>query len=370
MMRPGTNGKRLRRCYDECRTVHFERLGRALAPNGDAFEREGVLNPACARLPDGRLTLYPRCVAAGNVSRIGRCIGHFNGDDVSFERDGYALEPCADYELRDEPGGYGCEDPRVTFVSPLGLYVMAYCGYGRTGARIAIAISNDGLSWQRLGRVNFPFPHPAYGNKDAAFFPDVVTSRSGVPSIALLHRPTMHRSVKHGRALNREILEMPPEEREGIRIGYVPLKAAAHDPRNLVDVQEEMSIMSPNDRWGRIKIGAGTPPVRTREGWLLLYHGIDELAEHERAAGEVRGERAAVVYRAGIAILDAERPHIVRYRSPQPLFAPETPDELRGTVDAVVFPTGIDRRNDLGDGVFDIYYGMADDLIGRGRLKI
>ncbi len=342
--------------------AHLERLGRALAPSGDPFDREGVFNPGCARLPDGRLALYPRYVAAGNVSRIGRCIGHFNGDDVSFERAGFALEPCADYEFRSEPGGYGCEDPRVTYVSPLELYVMTYCAYGPAGARVAIAVSRDGLAWERLGLVNFPFSHPAYGNKDAAFFPDTVTSKSGVPSIALLHRPTMHRSVLHGRALNREILGMPPEEREGIRIGYVPLKAARSDQRNLLDVQEEMAIMSPNDEWGRIKIGAGTPPVRTGAGWMLLYHGIDELGE--------RADAAAVVYRVGIAILDAEHPHVVRYRSPQPLFAPQTPDELRGFVDAVVFPTGIDRRRDLGDGVFDVYYGMADDLVGRARLTI
>ena len=114
------------------------------------------------------MALHPRYVAARNVSRISRCIGHFNGDDVSFERAGFALEPCADYELRSEPGGYGGEDPRVTYVSPLELCVITYCAYGPTGARVAAAISRDGLAWERLGLVNFLIPHPAYNNKTAS----------------------------------------------------------------------------------------------------------------------------------------------------------------------------------------------------------
>ena len=37
----------------------------------------------------------------------------------------------------------------------------------------------------------------------------------------------------------------------------------------------------------------------------------------------------------------------------------------------VVFPTGIDRRDDLGSpDRFDVYYGMADDRIGVARLDV
>jgi predicted GH43/DUF377 family glycosyl hydrolase len=37
----------------------------------------------------------------------------------------------------------------------------------------------------------------------------------------------------------------------------------------------------------------------------------------------------------------------------------------------VVFPTGIDRRDDLGaSDRFDIYYGMADDRIGVARMDV
>jgi predicted GH43/DUF377 family glycosyl hydrolase len=47
------------------------------------------------------------------------------------------------------------------------------------------------------------------------------------------------------------------------------------------------------------------------------------------------------------------------------------PQEIYGTVSNVVFPTGIDRRDDLGlPDRFDIYYGMADSSIGVARLDL
>jgi predicted GH43/DUF377 family glycosyl hydrolase len=45
----------------------------------------------------------------------------------------------------------------------------------------------------------------------------------------------------------------------------------------------------------------------------------------------------------------------------------ETPDELHGIVNNVVFPTGIDV---VGDRIFDIYYGMADARIGCATMTL
>jgi predicted GH43/DUF377 family glycosyl hydrolase len=47
------------------------------------------------------------------------------------------------------------------------------------------------------------------------------------------------------------------------------------------------------------------------------------------------------------------------------------PQERDRTVANVVFPTGIDRRDDIGmPDRFDIYYGMADNRIGAARLDL
>lgn len=70
-------------------------------------------------------------------------------------------------------------------------------------------------------------------------------------------------------------------------------------------------------------------------------------------------------------VLSNEHPRMVRYRSPKPVLTPELPDERSGTIANVVFPTGIDRRDDLVTlDRFDVYYGMADDRIGVARLEM
>ena len=115
--------------------------------------------------------------------------------------------------------------------------------------------------------------------------------------------------------------------------------------------------MSP---WERLKIGGGTPPILTRHGWLIVYHGVSDLAE---PSSEVH----QLCYSAGVMVLSKEHPQVIRYRSAEPVLKPELPQERSGTIANVVFPTGIDRRDDLGSpDRFDVYYGMADNRIGVG----
>jgi predicted GH43/DUF377 family glycosyl hydrolase len=333
------------------------RLGVVVTPDGSPDEAEGVLNPASARMRDGTLLLYPRVVGAGNVSRVGIARRFESGSDIFFEREGYALEPSAPYERRAAgQGGMGCEDPRVTFIPALDRYVMAYTAFGPDGPRIAVALSVDGLSWQRLGLADFSTPGlPCGDDKDGAFFPEPVRSPDGVLSIAFYHRPMLRLSTANGRAAVPTILDLPAENRESTRIAYVPLAPILRDIRNLLKVAESALVLAPDGAWGKIKTGGGTPPVRIDEGWFSLYHGVDAVDV---------GGTYQMTYSAGIVVHDIERPHIVTYRSRSPIMKPEGADELLGTVNNVVFPTAIDQR---GERTFDFYYGMADAKIGRAR---
>ena len=342
--------------------VRVERLGLVLQPSGDVNEAEGTLNPASARTRQGELLLYPRDVARGNISRVGLAKGLANGDRFSFERNGYALEPEAAYELRPHPG-YGCEDPRVTFIPVLDQYVMAYTAFGPQGPRIAIALSDDGFTWKRLGLLHFDKPGMHIGDdKDAAFFPEPVISPTGVRSLALYHRPMLHLSAVDGRAAIPMIERMPFKDRESIRLAYIPLEPVLSDRNKLLDVCESVLVMSPDAQWGSLKLGAGTPPVRIAEGWMSLFHAVDVI--------DPTTSKPKLKYSAGIMVHDLERPHKILYRSPKPVLSPEADTELRGIVDNVVFPTGIDPRPDLGDRVFDFYYGMADWSIGAARMTL
>lgn len=342
--------------------VQVERFGTVLEPNGTPSEIEGVLNPACARTRDNTLLLYPRDVAGGNISRIGLIRAVEKRDAVDFLRLGFALEPTAQYEVRPSPG-YGCEDPRVTFIAALDLYLMAYTALGPSGPRIALASSVDGLRWERLGLLRFSHPGMHVGDdKDAAFFPEPVMSPAGVLSLAFYHRPMLHLSAVDGRAAIPMIEEMPFADRESIRIGYIPLGPVLRDRKNILDVAESELVMSPNLDWGWLKLGCGTPPQRIEEGWMSLYHAVDVI--------DNSGVKPKFRYSAGIMIHDYQRPDVILYRSPQPVLKPETETERKGTVDNVVFPTGIDPRPDLGPRTFDIYYGMADFAVGMARLRL
>lgn len=336
----------------------IERLGVVLSPNGAASEEEGILNPASARDRDGNLVLYSRAVEKGNISRVGLVRG------ADFQRIGFALEPEADYELRTKGGGKGCEDPRVTYIPVLDLYVMAYTAFGNDGPRIALAVSRDAYNWERLGRVSFPAElNLSPDDKDAAFFPEPVFSPRGVLSLAMYHRPMIDIPPIDDRGVVPGVLATPLAQRQSIRIAYVPLVNVLRDLESLLTFTESALVMHPVEDWGRLKLGGGSTPVRIKEGWLSVFHGVDPV-EHDG------GKRFTMRYSAGLVVHDLMQPHKIRYRSPLPVLQPETPDELSGTVNNVVFPTAFDPRPDLGPRVFDMYYGMADYKIGLARLRL
>jgi predicted GH43/DUF377 family glycosyl hydrolase len=123
-------------------------------------------------------------------------------------------------------------------------------------------------------------------------------------------------------------------------------------------------LATPVSPWERLKIGGGTPPILTRHGWLIVYHGVSEIEKPSAGEHQLR-------YSAGVMVLSKEHPQVIRYRSVEPVLTPTLPQECSGTVAHVVFPTGIDRRDDLGlSNRFDVYYGMADSRIGVARLDM
>jgi predicted GH43/DUF377 family glycosyl hydrolase len=347
----------------------LQRLGQIMEPEpGNPQEAEGVLNPAAARGPDGHLYLFPRLVGRGNYSRIGiaRVIFNQTGDPCGVARLGIALEPEADYE-RGSDGGGGCEDPRITFVEPLQRYVMTYTALSPIGPRIAFAISDDLVRWKRIGLARFAaysgidFAH--VDNKDASLFPVAIANHAGKLQIALLHRP-LFRGTRPEETVRHDGPRELDLDRESIWISYCPLPAQGLEPEHLGLFNSHHRLAAPIEPWARLKIGAGTPPVLTRHGWLLIYHGV----------GEMQGlahEAHHLCYSAGVMLLARKHPRQILYRSAEPILTPNLPEEQSGTVADVVFPTGIDRRTDLGSpNRFDVYYGMADDRIGVARLDL
>jgi predicted GH43/DUF377 family glycosyl hydrolase len=332
---------------------------------GNDLEVEGVLNPASGHTPDGALYLLPRLVAAGNVSRIGLArIVLADGVPVGVEREGVVLAPDAGWERGASSAG--TEDPRVTWIEALDLHVMSYVAYGPMGPRPALAVSENLREWRRLGPLHFVYQPELdldlnlFPNKDMVFFPEPLPGPDGVPSFAMLHRPMWDLSwVRDG-----ESVHLPAgisDERLGIWISYVPVDDVQADVNNLVFQRSSALVAMPEYDFEAVKIGAGPPPIRVEEGWLLVHHGVKGSLSKVHKWGV---EQEGLSYAAGAMILDADDPSKVLARTSEPILAPETADETSGTVANVVFPTALEDV----DGVRYVFYGMADSRIGVARL--
>ena len=102
--------------------------------------------------------------------------------------------------------------------------------------------------------------------------------------------------------------------------------------------------------WDSARIGSSGVPIRVKDGWLIVYHGADENNK----------------YCLGAAILDAEKPWIVKGRTKKPFLKPELPCEKDGFFSNVVFSCG---GVEAGDKL-KIYYGAADKYICGCEISI
>jgi predicted GH43/DUF377 family glycosyl hydrolase len=244
---------------------------------GNPHEVEGILNPAAARGPDGELYLFPRIVGAGNFSRIGiaKVIFDKAGDPSGIERLGIALEPEMPYELRPNGEG-GCEDPRVSYVEPLKCYLMTYTAFSPEGPRIALAMSKDLLSWRRLGLAEFEsyegMKFSGIDNKDASFFPVNIPNPTSSPELAMLHRPLFPEKLPE-EAITMEVSLARDLHKESIWISYSP--TVLFEPQTISPFVSLHRLAAPSSPWEALKIGGGTPPILTKHGWLVVYHGVD-----------------------------------------------------------------------------------------------
>jgi predicted GH43/DUF377 family glycosyl hydrolase len=327
------------------------------------FEAEGVLNPASGRAPDGTLFLLPRLVSAGNVSRVGLAeVVVEGGIPTGVHRRGVVLAPDAGWERGRNNAGV--EDPRITWLPRLGVHVMTYVAYGPLGPRPALAVSTDLIDWRRLGPLHFGYQPDLdtdlnlFANKDVVFFPEPVPGPDGEPAYAMLHRPMWDL----GWFRPGEGVHLPAgvtDERPGIWISYMPAAEVEADLSALVRLRGHRLVALCEHPYEELKIGAGPPPVRVDEGWLLLHHGV---RGHIPEGWDPKTQQ--VSYAIGAMILDPTDVGRVLARTAEPLLVPETDDEISGVVSNVVFPTAIEEI----DGQRYVFYGMADAKIGVARL--
>ena len=102
--------------------------------------------------------------------------------------------------------------------------------------------------------------------------------------------------------------------------------------------------------WDSKKVGIAGVPVRTKKGWLFIYHGIS----------------SSTTYRLGAALLDIDDPTRIIARTVDPILEPVEPYEREGQTPRVIFSCGGVVRDDT----LIVYYGAADSVIGAATFSI
>ncbi len=338
----------------------LQRLGVIMRPEpGNPDEEEGVLNPAAVVAPSGKVLMYPRLVAKGNRSKIGQAeILMVDGIPHSIRREGIVLQAERAWEHGSNHGGV--EDPRITWIGSLGLWLMTYVAFGPLGPRGALLVSKDLDVWERLGPIQYAYDDQLgvdlnlFPNKDLLWFPEPVTGPNGRQCYAFIHRPMWE--------IAGQEVTLPAgvtDDRASIWISYVDADEARIDVRAMLRPWGHRLLRAPEFAWEILKLGGGPPPLRVPEGWLLLYHGVSGSMTSNSFEPQKN-----VRYAAGAVLLDADDPTKILARTVEPLLSPETAEERQGIVGNVVFPTAIIEV----DGQQFVLYGMADEAIGVARL--
>jgi predicted GH43/DUF377 family glycosyl hydrolase len=202
-------------------------------------------------------------------------------------------------------------DPRITHVAADGRYYICHASENRFGCQVSVASTTDFRSFTKIAIASEPT------NRNMVLFPEKIRGL-----YVRLDRPW------EGGAMSGNIW-----------ISYSP---------DLVYWGRSECIMSSRTfAWDQGKIGPGAPPIKTGEGWLILYHGITPRVN-------------AKIYKAGVALLDLDDPRKVIARGKEYLMAPREPYERIGDVPNVVFPTAAIAYPDKDE--LRIYYGGADTV--------
>lgn len=230
---------------------------------------------------------------------------------VARSQDGYhfALE---DQDLASPPEEYpyvpheGIFDTRITPLEDA--YYITYNVASHLGGRIRLARTVNFNSLEDLGFIAGP------DHRNCTLFSEKINGR-----YARLERP-------HGTS-------------DGdIYLSYSP---------DLVHWGDTSLVLEKNQRyWESAKIGPGAPPLKTDEGWLVIYHGC-------------RQSMNGFSYQAGAMLLDLENPSRVIGKMRRCLMTPQESYERVGNVPNVVFPTAVVRHGKDADEL-KIYYGAAD----------
>lgn len=297
--------------------------------DGNVWETVAAFNPTAFYDGETVHMLY-RAMGHDALSHMGYA-GSINGLDFHERYDEPAYYPRESFEgvfhapnkfsdLYMSGGGWGgCEDARVTYFEEeqrVYVFYVAYNGYQPPRVAFSWMSSQDfkNKEWEKWSKPKLVSPSLGIDTKGPCLFPEKVNGK-----YVICHR-------------------VFPD----ILIDYVDSLDELGDGDRWLEGHERIRINPA--RWDSRKIGVGGAPIKTNEGWLMVYYGVDD--------------RDSSQYKIGAMLLDLNEPHKVLARSRKPILIPDAHYEAGGIKGGVAYPCGFIVKND----VLYVYYGGADTV--------
>ncbi len=307
-----------------------------LKPNPkNEWEKLAVCNPG-AYYDKGKVYMLYRASGETEIYRIYMGLA-MSEDGFSFKRvfDKPIYNPTQQFEA-------GCvEDPRIVKMGDY-FYVTYACravpytlfvngnkpkypdNAPRTLkenlTRTGLLRSKDLINFETLG----PITGEDVDDRDVIIFPEKINGK-----YVMIHRPAEWIGPEYG------------TDKPSIWMAFSD---------DMIHWKDETLLAKPEFDWQSKKVGGSTPPIKTKQGWLLMYHGVDDKR----------------IYRQGVMMLDLNDPKKIIARPPQFVLEPTEEFEIQGVEHDVVFAVG----NVVIDNDYYVYYGGADKVICVATVKL
>ncbi len=293
-----------------------------ISPSFYSWESRATFNPTAIE-SDGVIHIVYRAVGEDDCSVLGYATSH-DGFKIN-ERPTYCIyKRYHQFVESSEPAPYssgggwngGCEDPRIVLIDDtVYMTYTAFDGWGSVRMALTSIKLNDfkkkKWNWKKAVLIS----PPGEINKNWVLFPGKINGK-----FAILHSFYPKILINYYDSL---------DEFDGTKF----IKSNNTRP---IDHKRTW------DSWFR---GVGPAPIKTKDGWLVLYHAMD-YKNPDR-------------YRMGALLLDLKDPTKILHRSNNPILEPEENYENVGHKWGVIYSCGAVVK----DGELYVYYGGADKFV-------
>ncbi|MEA3322995.1 MAG: hypothetical protein U9Q12_02125 [Patescibacteria group bacterium] len=283
------------------------------AYNPTAIEDDGTIHIIYRADGDDMMSVWGYASTKDGITidnRSKHCIYHRRADPVQMPF------PAPTLYTSGNNGNGGCEDPRAVLIDGM-VYVTftAFDGWG--SVRVALTsialedLKNQKWNWNQTRQIS----PPGEMNKNWVIFPEKIGGK-----FAILHSFVPNILVDYFDSLDEL------------------------DGKNFISSNNVRPIDYSRgwDSWFR---GVGPAPLKTDDGWLIIYHAMDHTSPDR--------------YRLGALLLDLEDPTKELCRSRGPILEPAEHYENNGHKWGVIYSCGAVIKNDQ----LFVYYGGADKFV-------